>query len=118
MYQDSDAGLSGPVIVYNQGTMNQTMVNNREFILFYGDNQESNSFLALHNVQKYLPGMYSSVANESYEYPHPSMNQTFWGPQVINTPFTNVSTTMAANFFPVRLLLFLNFSLPSNPQTN
>jgi hypothetical protein len=101
MYQDADAGLSGPVIVYNQGKMAETIANNREFVIFYGDNQESNSFLALHNVQKYLPNKYSDVMNQTYEYPQPSMNQTFWYPQMVNTPLTNVSTTMASNFFPV-----------------
>lgn len=101
MYQDADAGLSGPVIVYNQGKMNEVMAHNREFILFYGDNQESNSFLALHNVQKYLPSLYPTVANETYLYPQPSINQTFWQPQMINAPLTNVSTEIASNFFPV-----------------
>jgi manganese oxidase len=107
MYQDADSGLSGPVIVYNPGKMDEVMANNREFVIFYGDNQESNSFLALHNVQKYLPNVYPTVANLSSEYPQPTMNQTFWRPQMINTPLTNVSTTMAPNFFPVC------FSIPS-----
>lgn len=101
MYQDADAGLSGPVIVYNPSKMDEVMANNREFVIFYGDNQESNSFLALHNVQKYLPHVYPTVANMTSEYPQPTMNQTFWRPQVMNTPLTNVSTTMAPNFFPV-----------------
>ena len=47
MYQDADAGLSGPFIAYNQGKMEEVVANNREFIVFYGDNQESNSFLAM-----------------------------------------------------------------------
>jgi manganese oxidase len=101
MYQDTDAGLSGPVIVYNLGKMDEVMANNREFVLFYGDNQESNSFLALHNVQKYLPELYPTVANMTSSYPQPPMNQTFWVPQVINSPLTNITTTMAPNFFPV-----------------
>jgi hypothetical protein len=102
MYQDADAGLSGPVIVYNPGTMNKTMANNREFIIFYGDNQESNSFLAQHNVQKYLPGAYSSVVNETGMYPKPGPgNESYWYPQEVNTPLTNVNTSVAANFFPV-----------------
>jgi hypothetical protein len=101
MYQDADSGLSGPFIAYNQGKMEEVMANNREFILFYGDNQESNSFLATHNVQKYLPNVYPTIANLTDEYPMPTMNQTFWVPQMINTPLTNITTTMAANFFPV-----------------
>jgi hypothetical protein len=104
MYQDADAGLSGPVIVYNPGTMNKTMANNREFIIFYGDNQESNSFLAAHNVQKYLPGAYSSVVNETGMYPKPGPgNESYWYPQEVNTPLTNVNTSVAANFFPVSI---------------
>lgn len=100
MYQDADAGLSGPVIVYNPGTMNSTMSKNREFILFYGDNQESNSFLALHNVQKYLPGV--SELNETSSYPvMQAGNRSYWYPQEINSPLTSVNTTVAANFFPV-----------------
>jgi hypothetical protein len=101
MYQDADAGLSGPVIVYNLGKMDEVMANNREFVIFYGDNQESNSFLALHNVQKYLPELYPTVANMTSNYPQPPMNRTFWTPQVINSPLTNITTTMAPNFFPV-----------------
>lgn len=82
------------------------MANNREFILFYGDNQESNSFLALHNVQKYLPGLAGSVKNESSTYPNITTgkgNETFWYPQEINSPLTTVNSSVAANFFPVRL---------------
>lgn len=106
MYQDQDAGSYGPVIIYNPGRMEAVMRGNREFVLIYSDNQESNSFLALHNVQKYLPGMASQVANLSYEYPTVTQgvgNYSIWYPQFINTPKTNVTTTMASNFFPVSL---------------
>ncbi|KAF4626427.1 hypothetical protein G7Y89_g11732 [Cudoniella acicularis] len=109
MYQDTDAGLTGPVIVYNPGTMNKTMASNREFIIFYGDNQESNSFLALHNVQKYLPNVYPSVKNESDTYPVPTNdNRTFWYPQEINSPLTTVNTSVAANFFPINGYIYAN----------
>ncbi|CZR67649.1 uncharacterized protein PAC_17548 [Phialocephala subalpina] len=109
MYQDADAGLSGPVIVYNPSTMNKTMANNREFIIFYGDNQESNSFLALHNVRKYLPNMFPSMANETGMYPMPGAgNETYWYPQEVNSPLTNVNTSVAANFFPINGWIFAN----------
>ena len=102
MYEDTDAGLTGPVIVYNPGTMNATMTKNREFILFYGDNQESNSFLAMHNVMKYLPGLAGSVMNETSTYPAMQQgNESYWYPQEVNSPLTNVETSVAANFFPV-----------------
>jgi hypothetical protein len=103
MYQDQDAGLSGPVIIYPTGQMEKVMSENREFVVFYGDNQESNSWLALRNVQKYLPEAISQVANLSYEYPTISSNanMSIWYPQFINHPKTNVTTTMAPNFFPV-----------------
>lgn len=101
MYPEQDAGLGGPVIVYSKGKMEEVMSQNREYVLFFGDNQESNSFLALNNVKKYLPSAYDTVANLSYEYPQPSMNYSFWYPQMINTPKTNVSSEMASNFFPV-----------------
>lgn len=104
MYQDQDAGSYGPVIIYNPGRMDAVMKGNREFVLIYSDNQESNSFLALHNVQKYLPGMASQVANLSFQYPQVIQgigNHSIWYPQFINTPKTNVTTTMAPNFFPV-----------------
>jgi hypothetical protein len=51
MYQDQDAGSYGPVIIYNRGQMERVMRQNREFVLLYTDNQEWNSFLALHNVR-------------------------------------------------------------------
>ena len=102
MYQDQDAGLSGPVIIYNQGQMENVMASNREFVVFYGDNQESNSFLALHNVQKYLPNAASMFANLSSTYPAITTggNESYWYPQMINHPLTNVSTAVAPNFFP------------------
>ncbi|KAF2095204.1 Cupredoxin [Rhizodiscina lignyota] len=110
MYQDQDAGLSGPIIIYNAGTMESTMAQNREFVLFYGDNQESNSFLALHNVQKYLPQIASSFTNESSTYPKlPSGNESVWYPQLINTPnIPSINTSVAANFFPMNGYIFSN----------
>lgn len=107
MYQDQDAGGFGPVIIYNPGKMESVMAQNREFVLLYSDNQESNSFLALHNVRKYLPSMASQVANLSDEYPEVTQglgNRSVWYPQFINTPKTNVTSEMAASFFPVTLL--------------
>jgi hypothetical protein len=104
MYQDQDSGSYGPVIIYRGGRMETVMRQNREFVLLYSDNQEWNSFLALHNVQKYLPDMASQVMNLSDQYPHISRGQgnfSFWYPQLINTPKTNVTPTMAPNFFPV-----------------
>lgn len=103
MYKDQDAGLSGPLIIYNRGQMETVMASNREFIVFYGDNQESNSFLALQNVQKYLPAGASMFANLSSTYPRITTggNESFWYPQMINSPLTNVTTEAAPNFFPV-----------------
>jgi len=112
MYQDQDAGSYGPVIIYNPGKMESVMQQNREFVLLYSDNQESNSFLALHNVHKYLPGMASQIANLSDQYPHVSSgigNYSIWYPQFINTPKTNVTSEMAANFFPVSVSLTVSF---------
>lgn len=114
MYQDQDAGSYGPVIVYNPGKMESVMRQNREFVLLYSDNQEWNSFLALHNVYKYLPGMASQVANQSDQYPHVSRgvgNYSIWYPQFINTPKTNVTPAIAANFFPVSFSVALSFWL-------
>jgi manganese oxidase len=110
MYQDQDAGLSGPVITYAPGMMNSTMASNREFIVFYGDNQEWNSFLALHNVQKYLPSAYSPSLNQSSNYPKlPSGNISFWYPQLINAPKApSITPTMASNFFPMNGYIFSN----------
>jgi manganese oxidase len=110
MYQDQDAGLSGPVIIYNSGKMNTTMASNREFVVFFGDNQESNSFLALHNIQKYLPAVASTVSNQSSTYPVPPPgNQSVWYPQTQNVPLTpSITTAMAANFFPINGYIFAN----------
>lgn len=110
MYQGSDAGLTGPTIVYSPGKMDEVMANNREFILFYGDNQEWNSFLALHNVRKFLPAL-SGMKNESSTYPNITIpgNETFWYPQKIDTPMTTVNSSVAANFFPVRFSSFRTY---------
>ncbi|KAL2217717.1 putative multicopper oxidase [Thermoascus aurantiacus ATCC 26904] len=111
MYQDQDAGGFGPVIIYNPGKMESVMAQNREFVLLYSDNQESNSFLALHNVRKYLPSMASQVANLSDEYPEVTQglgNRSVWYPQFINTPKTNVTSEMAASFFPLNGYIFAN----------
>lgn len=82
MYSDQDAGLSGPVIIYNPGKMDSIMAQNRKFVIFYGDNQESNSSLALHDIRKYLPAMAPKFANLSYQYPHISAagNESIWYP--------------------------------------
>jgi hypothetical protein len=103
MYQDQDAGLSGPVIIYNTGEMERTMAENREFIVFMGDNQESNSFLAWHNVAKYRPWLLDQFANLTDEYPTISStgNETIWYPQLVNNPYTNITTDVLPNFFPV-----------------
>lgn len=110
MYQDQDAGLSGPVIIYNSDGMNKTMSSNRELIVFFGDNQESNSFLALHNVNKYLPNMASQVSNESYKYPIPqSGNESVWYPQQQNVPLTpSITAAMLPNFFPINGYIYAN----------
>lgn len=110
MYQDQDAGLSGPVIIYRSGTMVPTVERNREFILFYGDNQESNSFLALHNVQKYLPKIASQFSNESLKYPSlPSGNESIWFPQLMNVPNTpSINSSVAADFFPINGYVYSN----------
>ncbi|KAK9320601.1 Cupredoxin [Lipomyces orientalis] len=107
MYQDQDAGLSGPVLIYNQGTMDKVMGENREFIVLYSDNQEWNSFLALHNAQKYLPGF--KAENLTSEYPMPgSGNKSYWYPQMINTPQTNIDNTVAADFMLMNGYVFAN----------
>ncbi|RHZ58255.1 hypothetical protein CDV55_100250 [Aspergillus turcosus] len=110
MYQDQDAGLSGPVIVYNQGMMDSVMSSYREFIVMYGDNQESNSFLALQNVMKYLPSQADNVANLTYEYPAITSkgNESIWYPQLINDYKKNVTSTMLPNFFPMNGYIYAN----------
>ncbi|KAJ8096638.1 Cupredoxin [Lipomyces tetrasporus] len=107
MYQDTDAGLIGPVIIYNQGAMEKVMGENREFVVLYSDNQESNSFLALHNANKYLPGF--KAENLTSEYPMPgSANMSYWYPQMTNSPKTNIDSTVAGSFTPMNGYMFAN----------
>lgn len=103
MYQDQDAGLSGPVIVYNTGEMEKVMSENREFVIFMGDNQESNSFMAWQNVAKYRPWLLNQFANLTDEYPKiTSMaNHSLWYPQLVNNPYNNITAEVLPNFFPV-----------------
>ncbi|KAK9353595.1 Cupredoxin [Lipomyces doorenjongii] len=108
MYQDQDAGLSGPVIVYNQGMMEEVMGTNREFVVLYSDNQEWNSFLALQNVKKYLPGFKAENLTSEYPVPVSAVNESYWFPQMANTPKTNIDSTVAANFFPMNGYVFAN----------
>lgn len=113
MYQDQDAGLSGPVIVYNRGGMESTMASYREFIVGYFDNQESNSFLASHNVMKYLPAMASAAVDMSNStYPKVTQglgNSSFWYPQSVNTPLTpGLTSAILPNFFPINGYIFSN----------
>ncbi|KAK9364966.1 Cupredoxin [Lipomyces kononenkoae] len=107
MYQDQDAGLSGPVIVYNQGKMEEVMGSNREFVVLYSDNQEWNSFLALQNVAKYLPGFKGENLTKEYPMPGPA-NESYWLPQMINTPKTNIDSSVAPNFFPMNGYVLAN----------
>jgi FtsP/CotA-like multicopper oxidase with cupredoxin domain len=112
MYSDQDAGLSGPVIVYQPGQMETTMKSNRELIAGMFDNQESNSFLAEHNVQKYLPSHASKAKNEAAsKYPKitSKANESIWGPQLVNTPWTpGITSDMLANFFPFNGYIYAN----------
>lgn len=99
MYQDTDAGLNGMSLIYNPGEMELAQKEFREFVVLFGDNQESNSFLAMENVAEFTPDV--PFANYTSEYPIPSMNQSFWYPAMVNSPKTNITTDVAANFFPV-----------------
>jgi hypothetical protein len=56
----------------------------------------------MHNVMKYLPGLAGSVMNETSTYPAMQQgNESYWYPQEVNSPLTDVETSVAANFFPV-----------------
>ena len=114
MYHDQDAGSFGPVIIYNRGKMESVMSHNREFIVLYTETQEWNSFLALQNVLKYLPDMEPQVANLSDQYPEVSRgrgNSSVWYPQLINSPWTNVTAEMAPTFDPVNISHSPHFSV-------
>ncbi|KAF2165478.1 hypothetical protein M409DRAFT_67295 [Zasmidium cellare ATCC 36951] len=50
LLSDSDAGLTGPQIVYARGRMNATMQNYKEFPLLFGTYNEPTSFLGNYSV--------------------------------------------------------------------
>jgi hypothetical protein len=109
MYQDTDSGLVGPVITYNRGMMEKTMAENREFILLFGDNQESNSFFALENIQALDPSNYEEIANHTMPLTWPGMNFSFWDPQALQYLINpEVSTPLLPNFFPINGYIFAN----------
>lgn len=112
MLVDMNAGLAGPTIVYNRGTMNRTMASHREFVLLYETFDESMSFLAEANLR-----MYNSSANASsmampalLEMNHAG-NESYWRPQLTNMPTVSLSTTQAPGFYTLN-----GWVLANNPS--
>ncbi|KAK4997832.1 hypothetical protein LTR66_002819 [Elasticomyces elasticus] len=67
LYEDTNAGLVGPQIVYQRGQMNSTMANYREFPLLYMNYDESASILSTTNMQRLVksPSGFTSSASSA-----------------------------------------------------
>ncbi|CAJ2508131.1 Uu.00g093170.m01.CDS01 [Anthostomella pinea] len=85
MQSDMNAGLIGPIVVYQRGLMNSTMNSYREFPILFMIYEESSSFLAAANAEKL------GNATKSMEMPVTLNNEyagssSFWKPQLANMP--------------------------------
>lgn len=107
MQADINAGLVGPVIVYNTGTMKATMAQNREYTLLYNNFDESSSFLASVNAEKY--GNASSYHPQQVQLAMPyTGNLTNWKPQLVNMPTVKLSSSQAPQYHSLNGYIFAN----------
>ncbi|KAG9562146.1 Cupredoxin, partial [Aureobasidium melanogenum] len=107
MPSDLSAGLSGPLIVYNSGEMNSTMSSHREFVVTTNTHFEAKSFLAGTNAKN------ADVDTSSLQVTNQlvgtySGNESFWVPQMANSPAVMLSDAQGPNFFTMNGYVFGN----------
>lgn len=116
MAADLTTGLAGPVIIYSAGKMDQTMRENREFILHYQGYLEIESWLTRANVQKYAPsllpqldaakqainplippgpGFGAVLQPNTPPFPSSLANSSIWVPQLTNMAQVGLSGSQA-----------------------
>lgn len=83
MYEDTNAGLIGPTIIYAKGAMESTMAKYREIPLLYMIYNENVSFLSGNN-SVVLNGTRQSSNASRVPAIYPGGNQSYWYPQVVN----------------------------------
>ena len=108
MSPDLNTGLVGPIIVYNQGKMEDTMAANREFVLNFQGFAEQGSWLAGENAEKY--GGYHNVSQATAELiggPHAG-NESYWVPQMTNLPTVQLTSAQAPTFYALNGYVFSN----------
>jgi FtsP/CotA-like multicopper oxidase with cupredoxin domain len=104
---DVNSGLLGPTIVYNRGAMDKTMASNRELVLLYQIYDETLSFLASTNEEKYGNGTKSMAMPVTLEHKYAG-NMSFWKPQLVNMPTVTLSSTQAPEFHTLNGYTFAN----------
>jgi len=107
---DLNSGLVGPVIVYPRGKMNETIASHREFVLLYQNFDETMSFLAMENAQKW-GGKNATSSSSSSPMPALNMgygNYSIWHPQITNMPTTMLSSTQAPTFHSLNGFSYAN----------
>ena len=108
MASEIDSGLTGPIIVYNQGKMTDTMAANREFVLNFISFSEVGSFLAADNAEMY--GGFSNLSRSTVGLvggPYAG-NESYWVPQMTNTPAARLTTAQAPTFYTLNGYVFSN----------
>lgn len=83
MYEDTNAGLIGPTIIYAKGAMESTMAGYREIPLLYMIYDEDVSFLSGNN-SAVLNGTHQGGNASQVPAIYPGGNQSYWYPQVVN----------------------------------
>ncbi|KAG9815655.1 Cupredoxin, partial [Aureobasidium melanogenum] len=107
MPSDLSAGLSGPLIVYNSGEMNSTMSSHREFVVTTNTHYEAKSFLAGTNAKN--AGVDTSSLRTTNQLVQPySGNESFWVPQMANSPAVMLSDAQGPIFFTMNGYVFGN----------
>ncbi|KAH0409191.1 Cupredoxin, partial [Aureobasidium melanogenum] len=107
MPSDLSAGLSGPLIVYNSGEMNSTMSSHREFVVTTNTHFEAKSFLAGTNAKNANVDT-SSLQTTNQLIGAYSGNESFWVPQMANSPAVMLSDAQGPNFFTMNGYVFGN----------
>ncbi|KAH0345306.1 Cupredoxin, partial [Aureobasidium melanogenum] len=107
MPSDLSAGLSGPLIVYNSGEMNSTMSSHREFVVTTNTHFEAKSFMAGINAKN--AGVDTSKLQVTNQLVQPySGNESFWVPQMANSPAVMLSNAQGPIFYTMNGYVFGN----------
>jgi hypothetical protein len=112
MYQDTNAGLAGPQVVYQRGMMEKTMADYTEAPLFFMGIEESASMLASENAQWLANSTATPNITAALKQLSAYGNTSYELPQMINM-LTAEGFDDALDFYTIN-----GYTLANNPPFN